>query len=91
MNQKNAEAKGRAEGQAYQRMQRGLHDLMKGLYFLPREEYERQGRIKAQSETRSIQVQKLFIKGWNDVWNPSKPIEHNPNSRFCSCPECMKG
>ena len=85
MNQKNAEAKGQYQGEAYQRQQRNLNNP------LSEENYKRHGAHVAQIDARSPKTQQLFIKGWNAAWEEPNPVEHNPNSRFCSCPECMKG
>jgi len=69
MNQQNAEAKGKSDGQEYQRQQRGIASIYgENSYFLPKGEYERQGKIKAYTEIRSSKTRVCYCKGWNSVW-----------------------
>jgi len=88
MNRNNAQYIGRKAGKEYQEYQRA-NNLP-----LTQESYRAEGKRQAPFETRYVDTQSLYIKGWNEMWRepePSKVIEHNPNSRFCSCPDCMKG
>jgi hypothetical protein len=82
MNKKNAQKQGRERGARYLR-NHGTPEMSK-------ESYMDEGLLISRYEIRDLQVEHIFMCGWEESWSPPKrKYPHNPNSRFCACEKCM--
>lgn len=95
MNKNNAETIGRNDGAS------ALLEIERDGRDISAIDFTRIGNQVARAVSRVVETQARYMQGWDSAYLPWRQrvdaeraprpvVDHNPNTRFCSCPACME-